>query len=117
LIRVKPKDLERAGVERTARVAGVADGLPVLDDGRTLDAPNVIWATGYRSDFSWIESLATDDRGEPVQRAGVADGVDGLFFLGLHFQFAFNSHTIGGVGRDAKVLAGHIERRAVAAAV
>jgi putative flavoprotein involved in K+ transport len=116
LIRVKPKDLERAGVERTPRVAGVAGGLPVLDDGRTIDVPNVLWATGYRPDFAWIDDLATDDRGEPVQEAGVVDGVDGLFFLGLQFQYAFNSHIIGGVGRDAKVLAGRIERRMAATA-
>src|SRR6185503_14427553 len=38
LIRVKAQDLAGAGVERTPRVAGVRDGLPVLDDGRVLDA-------------------------------------------------------------------------------
>ncbi len=43
LVRVKPKDIVRAGVQRVGRVAGVRDGLPLLDDGRVLDVANVIW--------------------------------------------------------------------------
>ena len=51
LIRVKPKDLAAAGVERVARTAGVRDGRPVLEDGRVMDVENVIWCTGYRQDL------------------------------------------------------------------
>lgn len=114
LIRVKPSDLERAGVARVPRVTGVRDGLPVLDDGRVLDVPNVIWATGYRPDFGWIDGLETDDRGEPVHTEGVCDAHPGLYFLGREFQFAFNSHTIGGVGKDAAALADKIAARVAA---
>jgi putative flavoprotein involved in K+ transport len=115
LIRVKPSDLERAGVERTPRVAGVTPaGLPLLDDGRILDVPNVIWATGYRPDFSWIAGVELDERGEPLQDRGVVEDLPGLFFLGREFQFAFNSHTVGGVGRDAEQLAGAIAARVAA---
>ena len=49
LVRVRPKDLAAAGIERVPRVAGVQDGLPLLEDGRVLDVANVIWCTGYRS--------------------------------------------------------------------
>lgn len=55
LIRVKPKDLTAARVERLPRVVGVVSGQPVL------------------------------------------------FFVGLHFQYAFSSDMIHGVGRDAGV--------------
>jgi putative flavoprotein involved in K+ transport len=116
LIRVKASDLEAAGVERVRRVAGVTDGRPRLEDDRVLDVPNVIWATGYRPDLSWIDLPVLDDAGRPNQARGIAAAQPGLFFLGRHFQFAFNSHTIGGVGRDAEHLARLIERRVLAAA-
>ena len=46
LVRTKPSDVLAAGVERTeARVAGVRDGRPLLDDGRALDVANVVWCT------------------------------------------------------------------------
>jgi putative flavoprotein involved in K+ transport len=49
LLRVKRAHLAAAGVDRTdARVAGVQDGKPVLDDGRVLDVANVVWCTGVR---------------------------------------------------------------------
>ena len=56
LLRYRRKDLLAAGVERTlARTVGVRDGLPVLDDGRVVDVRNVVWCTGFRPDFSWID--------------------------------------------------------------
>ena len=56
LLRYRRKDLLAAGVERTlARTVGVQDGRPVLDDGRVLDVRNVVWCTGFRPDFSWID--------------------------------------------------------------
>ena len=50
LLRVKPKDLAAAGVERVARVTGVQDGQPQLEDGRTIDVANVVWCTGFHPD-------------------------------------------------------------------
>ena len=38
------------------------DGLPVLEDGRVVDVPNVIWCTGLRNDFSWIDLPVFDER-------------------------------------------------------
>src|SRR6266542_2603061 len=55
LIRVKPRDLAAAGVERTARVVGVRDGLPSLEGDRVLPVANVIWCTGFHPGFSWID--------------------------------------------------------------
>lgn len=63
LIRVKLKDLAAAGVEQVARTVGVQDGHPLLEDGRVLDVANVIWCTGFRQDFGWIDlppSVRTD---------------------------------------------------------
>jgi putative flavoprotein involved in K+ transport len=54
LIRVKPKDIIAAGIERVPLVIGVGEGKPQLEDGRVLDVANVVWCTGFGYDFSWI---------------------------------------------------------------
>ena len=91
-----------------------ADGKPMLDDGRVLDVANVIWATGFRPDFSWIEAPIIGDDGWPREYRGVVDEVPGLFFCGLSFQFAFGSMVLPGVGRDAAYVADKIDQRATA---
>jgi putative flavoprotein involved in K+ transport len=114
--RVKARHLAERGVDRIERrVTGVsADGKPVLDDGRVLDVANVIWATGFRPDFGWIDAPITDADGWPREYRGVVDEVPGLFFCGLSFQFAFSSMVLPGVGRDAAHVAARIHQRATA---
>ena len=55
LVRTKPEDLAAAGVERVARVTGIRDGRPELEDGRVLDVANVIWCTGFQPDLGWLD--------------------------------------------------------------
>lgn len=110
LIRVKPADLRAAGVERVSRVAGVRDGLPVLADGRRLEVSNVVWCTGYDPDLSWVD-LPISGEHEPLHRAGLALGHPGLYFVGLHFQYALSSAMIHGVSRDAERIANTIAAR------
>jgi putative flavoprotein involved in K+ transport len=113
LERVKPDDLAAAGVERVyARTTGAPDGKPVLDGGRVLDVTNVIWCTGFRQDFSWIDLPITGEDGWPLQKRGVVPAAPGLYFVGLPFMHSFASPLIGGVGRDAAHVARHIARRA-----
>jgi putative flavoprotein involved in K+ transport len=116
LIRVKPKDLAAAGIERVPRTVGAHDGLPLLEDGRVLDVANVIWCTGYRPAFDWIDLPVFAAGGEPLHERGAVPSEPGLFFLGLDFLYAFSSETVGGVGRDAEYVARQIEARARAAA-
>jgi putative flavoprotein involved in K+ transport len=110
LIRVRSSDLAAAGIERVPRVAGVRDGLPLLEDGRVLDVANVVWATGFDQDFSWIDLPVLGRDGEPVHDRGVARGEPGLTFVGLLFLYAVTSDVLPGVGRDAKRVARHIAR-------
>src|SRR4051794_24183353 len=67
----------------------------------------VIWATGYRRDYSWINADVFDEHGSPLQRRGVTDA-DGLMFLGLRYMYRRNSNFIDGVGADAVHLADQI---------
>ncbi len=111
LIRVKPKDLAAAGVERVPRTVGVRDGLPVLEDGQALDVANVIWCTGYRPDFSWIK-LPVFGEDRPMHERGVVAAEPGLYFVGLEFLYAASSIMVHGVGRDAEHVAKAIASRA-----
>jgi putative flavoprotein involved in K+ transport len=116
LIRVKSSDLDAVGVERVARVAGVRDGMPVLDDGRVLDAASVIWCTGFHPGFSWIHLPVFDASGEPMHESGIVPKAPGLFFVGLLFLHSASSTMIHGVSRDAERIADAIARRGTAAA-
>jgi putative flavoprotein involved in K+ transport len=109
LLRFKRADLEAAGVERTtARVAGMRDGKPELDDGTVLDVENVIWCTGFKQRFDWIDLPVIGQDGWPEEERGVVESAPGLYFTGLAFQYAFSSMLILGAGRDAEYVAKHI---------
>jgi len=110
LIRVKPKDLVDAGIERVGRVIGVRGGKPLLEDGRTLEVKNVIWCTGYNPGFSWIDLPVFDEEGGPSQVRGISK-VPGLYFLGLHFQYSMSSATLIGIGRDAEYVVHNLKAR------
>jgi putative flavoprotein involved in K+ transport len=113
LVRVKPKDLVDAGIERVPRTVGVKDGLPLLEDGRALDVQNVIWCTGYRHDFPWIDLPIFEENGDPVHERGIVTNLPGMYFVGLHFLYAMSSATLIGVGRDAKRIAKAIASRTI----
>lgn len=103
LVRVKPKDLVRAGIERVPRTVGTKNGLPVLADGRTLEVRNVIWCTGYQHGFDWIDLPVFAENGtDLLHDRGIVTKMPGLYFVGLHFLYAMSSATLLGVGRDAE---------------
>jgi putative flavoprotein involved in K+ transport len=100
LIRVRPGHLEAAGVQRLGRTVGVREGLPLLDDGRTLEVSNVIWCTGFQASFEWLDLPVHGVHG-PLQERGICTVEPGLYFVGLHFQYAQSSSMVQGVSRDA----------------
>jgi len=111
LIRVKQDDLAEAGVRRVARVVGVRNGLPLLAEEQTVDVANVIWCTGFHPGFSWIDLPIFAESGGPLHEGGVVASEPGLYFVGLHFLYAFSSTMIHGVGRDAARIAATIAAR------
>jgi len=88
------------------------DALPEIDilDPRAANITTVVWATGYRYDFGWIDCPVFDARGAPVQQRGVT-AVRGLYFLGLPRMHKVKSAFLWGVGEDAEYLADHILAR------
>jgi len=67
----------------------------------------VLWATGYRADYSWISIPGVVRDGRVVHRRGVAD-VPGLYFLGLSWQHTRGSALLGFIDKDAGYLADRI---------
>jgi putative flavoprotein involved in K+ transport len=108
LIRLRPDGLASAGIRRLPRTVGIRHGLPVLEDGSVVDVANVIWCTGFRADFAWIDLPVFGSDGYPVHYRGVIEDAPGLYFVGLPFLYSLGSSTVGGVGRDAKYVARHI---------
>jgi putative flavoprotein involved in K+ transport len=77
------------------------EGAPAKLDLKPLDVNNVIWATGFRLDFSWIDlDLALTSEGYPSQTQGVSDH-SGLYFMGLQLMHTRKSGLIFGVDEDA----------------
>lgn len=108
LIRTKWPQLKRAGVRRIGKITGIENGKAVSDDGKAVPFNSVIWCTGFHSGFDWIDLPVLDDHGDPRQRFGKATDIEGLYFVGLHFQYAVSSTMVAGVGRDARRVAGWI---------
>ena len=67
----------------------------------------MVWATGYRYDFSWIDFPVRDEMGYPVTDRG-ATAIPGLYFIGLNWMVKRKSGLLYGVGDDARHVAAHI---------
>ncbi|MDQ3030092.1 MAG: FAD-dependent oxidoreductase, partial [Actinomycetota bacterium] len=68
---------------------------------------SVVWSTGYRADYRWVELAAFDGAGYPVHHRGVTP-LPGLYFLGLPWLHTWGSGRFASVGRDAGYLAHRI---------
>ena len=94
------------------------ESLPELRDGYELELipeldlksagiTSVIWATGYRFDFSLVKLPIVDEDGYPLQKRGVT-AYPGLYFIGLPFLHTLKSGLLSGVGDDAAHIASAI---------
>ena len=67
----------------------------------------ILWATGYRYDFSWLDVDVFDEQGLPVHKRGIS-AENGIYFLGLPDLTNRASVFIYGCWQDAKYIADHI---------
>jgi putative flavoprotein involved in K+ transport len=111
LIGSKPRTIRRAGVQLRPRAIAATGRTVSFSDGRTLTVDAVIWATGFRPDYSWIDAPITDEHGRLRHRRGVTD-VPGLYFIGLEWQWTRGSALIGWVKDDARFIAGQVAKHA-----
>lgn len=111
--RMSSRDFVIGTSRRRLRAAGVrfrpgvtrTDGRTVrFADDSTRDVGVVVWATGYRSDYSWISIPGVIREAKVVHRRGVTE-IPGLYFLGLSWQHTRGSALLGFVDDDAAYLA------------
>ena len=112
----------RTGIDRFIELAGIDappdDRQPVVFDPPEVGEldlaaegiSTVLWTSGYRLDFGWIDLPIFDAQGAPRHVRGVTE-VPGLFFLGLPWQLDQASATLFGVGRDGSYLADRLAER------
>jgi len=109
LVGMSTRSLVDANVTRVGRTVGARDALPVFQDGSTpAGIEAIVWCTGFRPDFSWIEMPVFGLDGYPIHRRGVASHAQGLAFLGMRYQYRVGSALLGGVGEDAAYVVSRI---------
>jgi putative flavoprotein involved in K+ transport len=100
LIGSSRRGLQRAGVRFRPRLVDAAGRTVRFADGTSREVGVVVWATGFRPDYSWIDVPGVLRDGRVAHRRGVAD-VPGLYFLGLSWQHTRGSALLGFVADDA----------------
>jgi putative flavoprotein involved in K+ transport len=94
----------KTNVSRTSRACGFSNNMLHFDNNCSAEVKNIIWATGYKPDYSFFKfDCQFDSKGYPLHKRGVSK-VKGLYFIGLPWMFTRESATLGGVRKDAKYL-------------
>lgn len=104
------KEIEEAGVILAPKLAGMHAGKPQLEDGQCLSVNCIIWATGFKPDYDWVDLPIFDHGGYPIHSEGLVNDIPGLYFIGLPFQRGLSSVFLGGVGKDAEFITNKILR-------
>jgi putative flavoprotein involved in K+ transport len=108
LIGSSPRRLRRRhGVELHGRAMSAAGSTVRFEDGTETDVTGIVWATGFRTDHSWIDAPVFDERGQLLHERGVTAS-PGLYFLGLSWQHTRGSALLGWVKDDAEHIAHQI---------
>ena len=81
---------------------------PLEIDLRSGQIRTILWATGYRPDYSWLEFPVLDRKGRVRHDGGVVTAVPGLYVIGMPFLRRRKSSLIDGSGPDSEFLAGQI---------
>jgi putative flavoprotein involved in K+ transport len=90
---------------------GATPTKPILTlDLQSVGISTIIWASGYKLDFSWVHIPVFDEVGYPVHQRGVT-AFPGLYFLGLQWLYKRKSSLLYGVGEDAAFIASAITDR------
>jgi putative flavoprotein involved in K+ transport len=85
----------------------VDDSPPLGVDLKRGDIKTIIWATGYRPDYSWLEVPVLDRKGFVVHDGGVVSS-PGMYLMGMQFLRRRKSALIDGAGDDASELTAHL---------
>jgi putative flavoprotein involved in K+ transport len=107
LIGSRRRTLRRRGVRFHGRTIHATARTVSFWDSEQLRPDAVVWATGFRPDYSWVHVPVFADDGAPVHRRGVTES-PGLYFLGLSWMHTRGSALLGWVKEDAEYTAQQI---------
>ena len=93
-----PHRFEPTRVERTP---------PLALDLTNGEIRTVIWATGFRPDYSWLDVPVLDRKGRIKHDGGVVEA-PGMYLMGIPFLRRRKSTFIDGAGDDARDLSSHL---------
>ena len=103
--------LSRDNVYAVGRTKDALNETVIFEKQKVSSIKNIVWSTGYRPNFTWIEGLELDEDHYPKNYRGVSN-IDGLYFIGLPWMYTRGSATLGGVSKDASYLADIISNQA-----
>ena len=103
------RELRKLGVKVQPRLVEASGRGAIFEGGDSTEVDVVLWATGYRTDHSWIELPNVKDERGLVKHVRGVTASPGLYLLGLSWQHTRTSALLGWVSKDAEFLAEHIE--------
>lgn len=90
------------------RTRGASEDEIYCEDAALDSVQNIIWATGFRPDFTWINADIFNEAGYPETSRGVTR-TEGLYFLGLPWMHSRSSGLLCGVGKDARYIVNYLD--------
>jgi len=102
--------IKKKEVNIKKRVVGIEKNQLLFEDGSLLQVNNIIWATGFKTEFPWLQIQGVvDNKGKVIHDRGVST-VEGLYFIGLPWQYRRGSALLQGVGYDAKYIVSNVKK-------
>lgn len=102
--------LASGAVIQKSRAVNGENSTIYFQDQTSLNIQNIIWSTGFALDYGWLKVKgALNYEVRPIHQRGVTQ-IDGLYFLGLPWQYRRGSALLQGVGEDAKYIAEYIQK-------
>ena len=114
VIGTRRRDLARLGIQVRPRLEETRRRTAVFADGSAVEVAAVLWATGFRTDYSWLDIPGAVVEETVANERGIT-GVPGLSIVGLPWLHTRGSALLGFVKDDAAWLADHIARQLAAA--
>jgi len=90
--------------EKDEKVLTMPKGITELD---LKQISAIIWATGFKDDWSWLKINVFDKNNQPIHNRGISK-IPGLYFIGLRWLSKYKSFLLCGVAEDAKYLTDRI---------
>jgi putative flavoprotein involved in K+ transport len=95
------------------RVVDIKNDHVFFQNNNSLQVDNIIWATGFKTDYSWIHIENLVSKNGKIRHQRGLTAIRGLYFLGLPWQHKRGSSLLQGVGEDAKYIMEHIKERGI----